>query len=402
MLGFGIWDFVIDSWLLVVQPSGGMKTKGAGDLHAALRLTYLATFLFGTAGGLFLLLPLYLHQIGSSPAQIGFVVGLLRISSLVARPLGGHLLDRLGRRPAIGLGTGLLLLGILSFFVVPRIDPIFLLMRVLQGAGTALVDSGLGAVLADLAPPAARAQIFALFSLWITVPNAIMPAAGEALTRHAGFAPLFAVAALVVLASLLAVQRLPETRHPSPAPSVPVALLLRRAFPIVLGASIVGFVFGVISTFVPVADLAEAPGRVGLFFFAYFLGLIGMRVAGALGWSQISMPWILLPAYGAMAAALLILPFGHWLVLLVAVGLVCGAGHGSVIPVLYTVLLVSAPKDQRGMSVALLAAGFDFGVIAAAMGLGVIAEWVGYRGVFALGGLIVIGAGMLANRIWKK
>jgi len=379
-----------------------MKAKGGSGLHGALRLTYVATFLFGTAGGLFLLLPLYLQQVGSSPAQIGLVAGLLRISSLAARPLGGRLLDRLGRRPAIGLGGGLLVLGILSLFLVPRIGPLFLLMRILQGAGTALIDSGLAAVLADLAPPSARAQVFALFSLWITVPNAIMPAAGEALTRQAGFFPLFAIAAAAVAASLAVVRRLPETARPNPEIPVPIVMLVRRTLPIVLGASIVGFVFGVVSTFVPVADIAKAPGRVGFFFFAYFIGLIAMRVAGALRLGRVASPWILLPAYGAMAGALLVLPFGHWLILLVGVGLVCGAGHGSVIPVLYSVLLVGTPKDQRGMSVALLSAGFDFGVVAAAVGLGVVAEWAGYRGVFALGGVVILAAGMIANHIWKK
>ena len=45
-------------------------------------------FLFSTSQAFFPLLPVYLHQNGSSPAQIGLVAGLLRASSLLARPLG--------------------------------------------------------------------------------------------------------------------------------------------------------------------------------------------------------------------------------------------------------------------------------------------------------------------------
>src|SRR5512138_704834 len=175
----------------------GLAPRRLG-LHAALRVTYAATFLFGTAGGLLLLLPVYLQQAGSSPAQIGLVAGLLRVSSLLARPVAGRLLDRLGRRPIITAGGVLASLGILSLFLFPRPDARFLVMRLVQGAGQALFDCGLSAVVADLAPPAARAQVFAFYSVWITLPNALMPALGEAVARHAGFFPLFLAAAAVI------------------------------------------------------------------------------------------------------------------------------------------------------------------------------------------------------------
>ncbi|MFB3819571.1 MAG: MFS transporter [Candidatus Methylomirabilales bacterium] len=358
--------------------------RGPRGLHAALRWTYAATFLFGTATGLFLLLPVYLQQVGSSPAQIGFVAGLLRISSLVARPVGGRLLDRLGRRPVITVGGGLASLAILSLFVFPQVGWPFFLMRILQGAGTALFDTGLSAVVADLAPPASRAQVFAFYSVWVTVPGAIMPALGEGVARHAGFFPIFMAAALVIAASVLLVRRLPETVRPLPEKPAPLRGMLPHALPIMAGCATVGVVFGAVSTFVPVAEIAEAPGRIGLFFFAYFVGLIGVRIAGAAGLSWVGSPGILLPAYAAMACGLLVLPLGDWLVLLLAVGLACGAGHGSVIPVLYSVLLFGVPKERRGMGVALLAASFDLGAILSSIGLGLLAEWVGYRWVFPL------------------
>jgi len=377
-----------------------MRSGGRG-LHGALRRIYVATFLFGTATGLFLLLPLYLQQIGSSPAQIGLVAALLRVSSLCTRPLAGRLLDRLGRRPAILAGGALAGAAILSLFLFPGIGLPFFLMRVLQGAGTALFDSGLGTIVADLAPPASRAQVFAFYSLWVTVPGAVMPALGEAVARHAGFFPLFALAAAVIAASMLLVHRLPETARPQPEKPAPLGRLLPHALPVMAGCATVGVVFGAVSTFVPVADIAEAPGRIGLFFFAYFAGLIGTRVAGAAGLTWVGSRGVLLPAYGAMAAALLLLPLGDWLALLLATGVICGAGHGSVIPVLYSLLLFGLPRERRGMGVALLSASFDLGVILSSAGLGLLAEWVGYRAVFPLAAVLAaalaVASGLLAR-----
>jgi MFS family permease len=367
-------------------------TVGHGWLRAALGWTYGATFLFGTATGLFLLLPVYLQQIGGSPAQIGLVAGVLRISSLVSRPLAGRLLDRRGRRPVIWAGGGLACLGILSLFLFPTFGAPFLAMRAVQGAGTALIDSGLSAVVADLAPPAARAQVFALYSVWITLPGAIMPGLGEAVARRAGFFPLFVAAAAVIAGGMLLVRRLPETGRGTVEKPLQAGGLLPHALPLMAGCMTVGFVFGTLSTFVPVAEIAAAPGRTGIFFFAYFAGLIAVRVAGASGWGWVGSPAILLPASAAMAAGLLALPLAAWLPLLVLAGLACGAGHGSSVPVLYSLLLFGLRRDQRGMGVSLLAASFDLGVILASIALGVVAEWVGYGAVFPLAALSVAAA----------
>jgi MFS family permease len=381
-----------------------MGEQGGGvprrlNLHAALRLTYAATLLFGTATGLLLLLPVYLQQVGGSPAQIGLVAGLLRISSLAARPFAGRLLDRLGRRPILGAGAGLFIVATLSLLLFPRPSLPFMAMRLVHGVGQALFDCGLSAVVADLAPPAARAQVFAFYSVWVTLPSAVMPAVGELVARHAGFAPLFLTAAVVIAAGALLTRRLPEIAHPVSEKRPADASLLLHSLPLMAGCGTVGFVFGTVSTFVPVSHIAEGPGRVGLFFFAYFVGLIGVRMAGAAGWGWIQSSGVLLPAHAIMAAGLLALPMGDWLLLLIAVGVACGIGHGSCIPVLYWMLLYGVPRDRRGMGVALLAASFDAGVIVAGIGLGLVAEWVGYRIIFALAAVIVGTLAVVGRRV---
>jgi MFS family permease len=275
-------------------------------------------------------------------------------------------------------------------------------MRAVQGAGTALIDTGLSAVVADLAPPAARAQVFAFYSVWITLPGALMPALGEVVARRAGFFPLFLAAAAVIAAGMLLVRRLPETvRGTADKPGAP-GRLLSHALPFMAGCATVGFVFGTVSTFVPVADIAQTPGRVGTFFFAYFAGLIGVRIAAARGWRWVSSPGTVVPACAVMAGALVALLLGDWLILLVLVGVACGAGHGSAIPVLYSLLLFGLPKDQRGMGVSLLAASFDFGVIVSSIGLGVVAEWIGYRAVFPLAAALVAAAALASRLIGRR
>jgi MFS family permease len=378
-----------------------MKPPGSHSFRSALRATYEATFLFSTSGAFFLLLPVYLQQLGSSSAQIGLVAGLFRIGSLLARPLAGRLFDWFGRRPVVLAGAGLSIVSVLSLFLFPRLDAPFLAMRVLHGVGSSLLDSGLGAVVADLSPPPARVQVFAIYTVWMNLAGVVMPAAGEAIARHGGFFSLFAAAAVALTGGLLIARRLPETGRQRQEQMEPLGGLVRGAAPLLLGSMVVGLAYGVLTVFVPVARIAAAPGRAGMFFFAYFAGLIGARLAGGLGLRWLADPTVLLPAYGMMAASLVVLALSHSLVLLVGVGLLCGVSHGALIPVLYAVLLFGVPRDRRGWGVALLSAAFDLGNVVGAMGLGLVAEHFGYRGIFALAaGIVAVGA--MAAHWWGR
>jgi hypothetical protein len=157
---------------------------------------------------------------------------------------------------------------------------------------------------ADLAPAALRTRVFALYTVWLTLPGGIMPAVGEAVARRIGHLPLFGATAAILAAALAVVRRLPETLPELPE-RVATSWSLGRAAPPVLGGGlIVGYVFGVSSVFVPVAPIAEAPGRVGGFFFAYFVGLFGMRLANGMGLAWVARPAILGPAYAFMAFGL--------------------------------------------------------------------------------------------------
>jgi MFS family permease len=378
-----------------------MKPPGAHSFRAAFRTANAASFLFNTCGSFFLLLPVYLSQTGSSPAQIGLVAGLLRASSLLARPVGGRLLDRFGRRPIISAGAFLAILAVLSLFVFPRVGFPFMVMRVLQGVGTSLIDSGLGAVVADLSPPGARAQVFAIYTVWINLAGAVMPGAGEAIVRRAGFSPLFGAAALALAASLGLVWRLPETARQRTEQSASLRGVMAGWGPGILGGTMVGLAYGTLSVFVPVAQIGAAPGRVGLFFLAYSAGLIAVRLAGGFGVGGLVRPTILLPAYAVLAAGLAVLPLGNSALLLVCVGLCCGASHGAVMPILYALILFGVPRDRRAWGVAFLAAGYDFGVVLGAVGLGFVAEWIGYRGIFAVAaGAVALGAA--ATHVWGQ
>ena len=83
------------------------------------------------------------------------------------------------------------------------------------------------------------------------------------------------------------------------------------------------------------------------------------------------------------------------------VGLACGAAHGVIMPVIYALLLVDLPRHRRGWGVALLAAAYDLGVVLSSMGLGLLAEAIGVRGIFGVSAVgVVLTAGVA--HVWGR
>ena len=65
-----------------------VKPFGSHRFHTALRVTNAASFLFNSSSAFFLLFPVYLQQLGGSPAQIGLVEFVKE--KKLTKPMRGH------------------------------------------------------------------------------------------------------------------------------------------------------------------------------------------------------------------------------------------------------------------------------------------------------------------------
>jgi len=72
--------------------------------------------------GMFMyIIPLYIRDLGATPAQIGGVLGIAGMSMAVLHVPAGYLADRLGRKPVMIAGWFLGLLGAAAMFVAPSL-----------------------------------------------------------------------------------------------------------------------------------------------------------------------------------------------------------------------------------------------------------------------------------------
>ena len=211
---------------------------------------------------------------------------------------------------------------------------------------------------------------------------------GERIIAAAGF-PAYLLTALGFAAVSVALTTLVPPRPPvlRAADAVPHmsfrALLRAMAHPGLPIVMVVTVVLGVAinAAFFFVAPFTRDVGlaRSGSFFVAYsatsvVIRLFGRRVLDVLGPHLISYPAFAIFGFGLAALALLPAPG-----ILVLSGIACGAGHGTLFPVLNALAISRAPARLQGTVVSLHTAALDFGAVVGTPLCGLLAQLAGWR-----------------------
>ncbi|HTJ96162.1 MAG TPA: MFS transporter [Rhodocyclaceae bacterium] len=111
------------------------------------------------------LFPVYFLSRGLSLIQIGWVTGVYAIVWGLSQLWTGHLADRVGRKPPIVSGFGLLAIGI-ALTAASQNIVLWFVAAATMGFGMALLYPNLIAAMADLAPPLWRARALGTYRYW--------------------------------------------------------------------------------------------------------------------------------------------------------------------------------------------------------------------------------------------
>ncbi len=342
--------------------------------------------------GMFLLFPLFVRALGGDELTIGLVLGSGLAVSVGLRPAVGALLDRLGRRRVL-LAAGVMnVVSFPPFLLLGGTGPwLYALATLHLVVGGALFASYF-TYAADLVPAGRRIEGIAIFGVAGMAPNGLGPWLGEAIIEHTGF-PGFVLAATGFALASVALTTLIEEPGAvpvhAPGPRSPVRdmarLVLRGGLLPVMAATVL-FGAGINAAFYFVApftrDLHIA--RAAPFFAAYASTTIALRVFGRRLPDRMGAHPIAVPSFGVFAlglAALCLLPQRG---VLVAAGMACGAGHGSLFPVLNGLAVTRTPPRFHGTVVSLYTAALDGGAVLGTPLCGAIAHAAGYRVMFAV------------------
>jgi MFS family permease len=144
-------------------------------------------------------LPLYALSVGVNPAQVGVIFSVQVAATLLAQPLGGHLAERLGRKPVILIGL-LLVGGGLPLMVTVRDFPVLALLGVVLGLGEAAVMPAVITLGTELSAEGNYGSTLGVLDAMDNVGKALGPVVAGLLLGVFNYATSFAVIAGMLVA----------------------------------------------------------------------------------------------------------------------------------------------------------------------------------------------------------
>lgn len=349
-------------------------------------------FLFGVSYSSFLLLPKYLtEELHASATEVGRAAAVAVIAAAFLAPLVGTLSRFVSRARLITLAFALEGISALSFLAIERVGPGLYLARIAQGLSWAIVFNSTATLAADQVPSRQMSQAIGYLGLAMLATNALAPLVAEPLALLVGWKAVFVLAALFAGVGGAFFREPPgATRKPEGGPRTSTegdgASVIAAILPLHLTSFAMGIGIGVMFTFTQPYALSLGAPRVGDFFLGYVAGAALVRTVFAKWPDRVGPPRAALLAllgYSVVVAgAALLSP-----ALLVLLGLGIGMSHGILYPALTATGMTSVAPRARTRFMGWFSGAFNLGGALAMLGLGPVADHVGYPAVFVTGSL---------------
>jgi MFS family permease len=336
-------------------------------------------------------IPIYLSRSGSTEVEIGILIGVLGISSLLLRPMVGKTLSKISEKKFMLGGAILFAVTSIAYVFAPPFWP-FLLVRIFQGIGTAFFFTASIAYITNITPEAYRGQSLGYFFLSFNISMALAPIIGMFLINQFSFDILFSVCTALSLCSLFIAGKLSQ-KESNPIDDLPTEVSSSfgfKTFSPILLYFMVHMIFGALMAFFPLHAINHGVTNPGLFFTAYAFVMISGRVFGGRIFDVHKREKVILPCIIAFILAMTLLAFSKTLEMFILVAVIAAAGHAFLVPSLFAYIL-DLVGSSRGPAIGWLTAMGDLGLGLGPMIMGVILRLTSFPTMFlclALTGLI--------------
>jgi len=335
-------------------------------------------------------LPIYLSRFGSNEVEIGILIGIFTLSSLVFRPYVGRALLTIPEKTFMIVGALLYAFTSIAYLFAPPFWP-FLIVRVFQGIGLAFFHTASITLVANISPEAHRGQSLSYITLAPSISGALAPPLGMFLINHFSFTLLFSVCSGLSLCSLL-ITILLGRRQVAPLKDSSIEdgfILSRKAFAPSIIHSFSFFIWGALTAFFPLYAINHGMANPGLFFTTIAIMLILGRALGGKIIDLHSRERIILPCLITSIISMVILAFSKNLPMFILVAVFWGIGYTFLMPSLMAYVLdrVGSPGPAMGTFTAITDLGLSLGPVI----MGIVLHLTSYPIMFlclALTGLI--------------
>ena len=346
-------------------------------------LNFLSQFAFSFVSFIFVpTIPVYLSTFEAKAGEIGFLIGILSVFSLIPRPFIGRALLRIPERKFMMAGAILYVLSSVAYLAAPPFWP-FLIVRIMQGVGLAFFSTASVALIANSTSENRRGQIISYYFLSYNFAFALAPYFGMLLINQFSFTILFLVCTALSLCTLFITLKLRKTQ-PVPREKESIrnqAFLNRDVLPSGIMAFLLNVIWGSLGAFFPLYALRHDVSNPGIFFAFIAITLIVGRSLGGRILDMYAREKVIIPCFIVIITSIVILTFSTSLVMFILVAILFGTGWAFLYPSL-VVYAVESSGSARGPAMGTFTALADLGAGIGPMIMGLILEWTNYPIMF--------------------
>lgn len=369
---------------------------------------YLPTFLLAFGQGIVLpTMPLYALEFNASVGKASIAVAALAFGTMLADVPSGMILEKLGRRPMMLLGTVMVALSYLGL-ALAQTFPELLIYRVVGGIGTAFWGVSRLAFMTDVIPIESRGRSLSVFGGIQRIGTFVGPVTGglvaSAIDLRASF---FVAAALALSATAMSFLFVPETR-----PTVStnfrgrwrvIGGVLRRSWKDLLGAGSAQIFAQAIRSgrqiIVPLYGatvIGLSAAEVGTIISISAIIDMSLFVPAGMLMDRLGRKYASIPSFIVMAAGMALLPLTGSFFTLLAATAIMGVGNGLGSGTMMTLGADLAPREAAGEFLGLWRLVGDAGQMSGPVVVGGVADLIGLASAaFVLAGIGVLAAGTI-------
>jgi MFS family permease len=328
------------------------------------------------------IIPIYLTKFGAKEAEIGFLIGVFSISSLVLRPVVGRALLKIPERNFMIGGTLLYVFSCMAYLWAPPFWPL-LIVRVFHGIGLALFSTAIFTMVANIAPETHRGRLISYFYMAGNLSFALGPYFGMLLLNRFSFVILFLVCSgLSLCAFFITTKLVKRDIVPPERQSFKVQTIFSRE---VLSPAVIAFmlnvIWGTLNAFFPLYALKHGVSNPGVFFVFLAITLILGRFLGGRLLDLYDRKKVIGPCLLAIIVSLVILILSTTLPMFIVVAVILGAGWSLLYPSIMIYAIENAGSAQ-GPAMGTFTALGDLGAGMGPMIMGIILQWTSYPVMF--------------------
>ena len=362
-----------------------------------------ANLLFFLGNSSYILLPIFLKNLGASESYIGVMNNIDKVMVVISSVSIGYIIQGKDRIKFLRIGYITLMIAFSSYLLISSLTPLILLIRILQGVGFSIAMILGYTIVFDIVSMENATEAIAIYGVTGALCNALSPFFGELLlTAGYSHSLIFFLTVILVTLSLCITFIMPR----APVQTKTITKIRSRGVfhlfadvkfsAVAIASTIFGGAFGVIITYLPNFVRSTTSYKFSYFFLIFTAVLILIRFTFFRIINRFNKYSLVIIVFFVGAAMNFLLNFLYSFVIFVIISICYGITHGVLFPVLNTLTVSIVREHDKDKANAMFMAFFYGGMVVFALTLGFLIDYFNtYLAAFNVCGVAFLAGGFM-------